>query len=422
MNKATVRPFCDRWHPKKVADDKKGQKEKTCSITICVTHQRQRKYYNTGISLTAKDFDKIMTAERRSEADKKIYKKIRSAETKANDIIEKLPIFSFPQFEKLFIQKREDVGTLVAAFDGYINELKSEGRIATATSYNSAKISLVKFRPGLLLSDITGKFLKDYEAWMIKQNRSYSSIGMYLRGLRAVINRSIKNGEFEGDYPFLNYEIPSGTGNKRWLPDEQIAALYNYTGEFERAKDYWFFSFFSCGMNPKDICRLKFSDIDTDKNIISYFRAKTIRTKKKKEKIQIDFTEDMKRIVAEYGTGKSGDNYIFPILQKGITPEREMQLKNQFVHVINNDLKEIAKELKIKPFTSYSSRHSWATVQQNEGLNIAAISKMLGHADAKTTESYLGSLNVKTIRQATENAAAFKKQKPGKVVPMEKAG
>jgi integrase len=403
---------------------KKGQKEGECAISICVTYQRQKKYYPAGIDLTAKSFDRIMTAKRRSEADKATYNKIHAAESKASNIAEKLHPFTFERFEKLYVENREAAGTLAAAFDNYIAELRSQDRISTAVFYTCSKVSIENFKERMLLSHVTVKFIKEYETWMTGRGRSTTSIGMYLRALRAIIKRAIKDDDFDQPYPFANYEIPTGAGNKRWLSDDDIYRLYNYTGVFQRAKDFWFFSFFGCGMNFKDIVNLKYSNIDLDKNVVSYYRSKTIWTKKKKEKIQIDYTEDMKRIVEEYGTGKDGENFVFPILQKGITPEREMQLKDQFIHVINNDLKEIAKELKIKPFSTYSCRHSWATVQQNEGLNVGAISKMLGHANSSTTAAYLGSLNVKTIRQATENANAFKKQKPatGKVVPMGEVG
>jgi len=41
--------------------------------------------------------------------------------------------------------------------------------------------------------------------------------------------------------------------------------------------------------------------------------------------------------------------------------------------------------------STYSARHSFATVLKRSGANIAYISESLGHADQKTTENYLAS-------------------------------
>lgn len=42
-------------------------------------------------------------------------------------------------------------------------------------------------------------------------------------------------------------------------------------------------------------------------------------------------------------------------------------------------------------FTTYSARHSFATVLKRSGTNVAFISESLGHPDLKTTEDYLDS-------------------------------
>ena len=54
-------------------------------------------------------------------------------------------------------------------------------------------------------------------------------------------------------------------------------------------------------------------------------------------------------------------------------------------------MKLIGKHLEIGEITSYTARHSFATVLKRSGANIAFISESLGHNDLKTTESYLAS-------------------------------
>ena len=56
----------------------------------------------------------------------------------------------------------------------------------------------------------------------------------------------------------------------------------------------------------------------------------------------------------------------------------------------NNALKKIAEEIGIPPFTTYSARHSFATVLLRQGVDLTFISESLGHSSLMVTEHYLG--------------------------------
>ena len=47
--------------------------------------------------------------------------------------------------------------------------------------------------------------------------------------------------------------------------------------------------------------------------------------------------------------------------------------------------------LSISRISTYTARHSYASVLKRSGTNIAYISEILGHSDLKTTENYLAS-------------------------------
>ena len=53
----------------------------------------------------------------------------------------------------------------------------------------------------------------------------------------------------------------------------------------------------------------------------------------------------------------------------------------------------IADDLAIPHFTTYSARHSFATVLRRQGIDIQYISESLGHASLKMTENYLAGFN-----------------------------
>jgi len=50
---------------------------------------------------------------------------------------------------------------------------------------------------------------------------------------------------------------------------------------------------------------------------------------------------------------------------------------------------KIGKNIGVGNISTYTARHSFATVLKRSGSNIAFISESLGHSDIKITENYL---------------------------------
>ena len=73
-------------------------------------------------------------------------------------------------------------------FETKIADLIKKRRIGTSDTYHDAKKSLFNFKPGLNFGDIDPGFLENYEQWMEDRGRSLTTIGMYLRNLRALYN------------------------------------------------------------------------------------------------------------------------------------------------------------------------------------------------------------------------------------------
>ena len=93
---------------------------------------------------------------------------------------------------------------------------------------------------------------------------------------------------------------------------------------------------------------------------------------------------------------RAKDNYVFDVLEKGISPEREQRLIQQFTKMVNKYLAQVAEKVGIeKPVTTYYARHSFATILRNSGAPTAFISESLGHSNLKTTEHYLDSFEKK---------------------------
>src|SRR5690554_1380051 len=401
--KAKVDFFTDTYHPKK---------DGTCNIKIRLYFNRKYMYYSTDIDLKPGELEKVLSAKRRTPDQKEILKKLNRYYQKAENVIDKLDTaFTFEKFDEMYLEGRDVYNSVYHAFDKYISDLELEGRISTASSYRCTKNSLENFKKNLKFTDITPSFLKKYERWMLDNGKSITTVGMYLRALRAIFNQQDIDYKL---YPFGRgkYEIPSGENIKKALTIQEIARIYNYeaTGTEAMARDYWIFLYLCNGMNVKDFCSLKWEDIDG--NILTYQREKTKHTRKEAKKITVSLKPETWEIINKYGIRSVvPGSYIFPHYEKGITATRKQEVSQQLIKTINKYMKRIARNVGInKNVTTYFARHSFATILKRSGTNIAMISDLLGHSSLGVTESYLDSFESDQISKQTDVLLSFNKK------------
>lgn len=402
---ATASIYLDTLRPKQ-----NGQ----CSLKVKITFNRQRKYYQTGLELIPEEFTKVMEGKRKTNEQAQTLARILAFQAKAQKAIDALRVFTFSAFEEIYLEQRNITDNVYLALDAQINQLKSEGRISTSDSFKNTKNSLQQFSKKLTFAEITPSFLKKYEAWMLKQGKSITTVGIYLRSLRVIFNQQNIDNSL---YPFGEgkgkYSIPTGKNIKKALTIEEISRIYNYEAPANSmkamAKDYWLFLYLSNGMNVKDFCLLKWKNIEG--NTLTYHRAKTKRSKRESQSITVSLKPESLEIIRKWGVPSlSPEAFIFPHLQPGITPERERAIYQQLTKIINKYMKEIAKETGIeKEVTTYFARHSFATVLKRSGASVEMISELLGHSSVNVTQSYLGSFEREQIEEQTNVLTSFKK-------------
>ncbi len=165
----------------------------------------------------------------------------------------------------------------------YINELHEKGRVGTAIAYRTTINSLNLYKKGLYLQDITPALLGDYEKHLTDAGKSYTTVSIYIRQLRAIINQAINASVLSAEnYPFRKYEIPSGRNVKKALSEKDIQKILNHTPEKadeQKALDFWILSYLCSGINFADIIELKPSNINGD--YLHFIRAKTKTLKRK---------------------------------------------------------------------------------------------------------------------------------------------
>ena len=370
-------------------------------IKLTVYYGRQKKRYKTPFKATQEVYDRLLANRLRDESTKQLKRQTVSWLDKQTLIAESIVPFTFTDFENVFyaekiksrkIQLNDGVNSI---YEKHIQALNDEGRISTARSYQDSLTSMLSYKKNLKVSQITPDFLKGYEKWMTDNGRSLTTVGMYVRALRTIFNMAIENEVIDASkYPFKKYTIPAPQKISRTLKKEEIRQIINYTAKRDAdavALDYWVFSFISNGMNFKDIALLKYGNINGD--FLEFRRAKTKRTTNNNSlPIMVPLDENLLYIIKKRGNkSKKKEDYIFPILKHGLTPQQEYDHIKTFVRNTNKRLTRVGIELGLSlKVTSYVARHCFATIQKNNNAPLAYISEALGHSNLKTTQNYFG--------------------------------
>jgi integrase/recombinase XerD len=271
-----------------------------------IIFNRRPKYFTLGYTVYEEDFFKIFNGQARGELhDLKI--KLLDIEGKANDIIKALDPFSFAQFETRLFRPRADHNNVYRYLEEEITRARDSERISSMGMVECSLNSFKAFNKNIpfTFNDISVEWLKAYERHMLRKN-SPTTIGMYLRCLRTVFNRAIRDGIITRDqYPFGKgkYEIPTSRNLKKALDKDEIRRIIDYNpesgGPEEWARDMWLFSYLCNGINTKDIANLKFRNIDSES--ITFIRSKTRSSRKLQKPVVVPITERVNEIIQQVG-------------------------------------------------------------------------------------------------------------------------
>ncbi|MDR1582796.1 MAG: site-specific integrase [Prevotellaceae bacterium] len=390
-----------------ICDTRRKTSDEKYPVKVRVTYQRERQYYKTGKKLTIDEWNDLAATKKHDLL--AVKKELQAAFTMIDNVVTEMNNEGRFSFDNLNVQLGKGVtDTINTAFAAKIEQLEKDGHVGNMDIYVSAKRSFERYAGDRIPFDsINTEWLKSYEKHLLNEGKSYVTIGMYLRCLRAIINIARKSGTIkESQYPFGEdkYRIPKGKGRKIALTLQQIKLIRDYsdgTTTTERYRDLWFFSYLCNGINFNDMLQLKYGDIDGD--IISWYRGKTINTSEVKEKIEAVVTPEMADLIEKYGNPATlPSNFIFPYLKGDETPIERKKIIKDVTKRTNKRLKLIGKAVGIEGLTTYVARHSFATVLKRSGAGTAFISESMGHGSEKTTQTYLGSFE---IDERKKNAA-----------------
>lgn len=395
---------------KVMLDKQKITSSGECTVVIRVIHNRGKRFIRLLQKINSEDWDpkkallneKIGLPEHRNY-NKKLNYCIETELMKLKKIVLDLEMLATDYTVDDIVRAYRQKTSTVPVFDYFqeiVDSLTKVGKNGNSNVYKGTMGILQKYSQGreLTFEEINYSFLKNFEAHLQQKGCKINTISFYLRTIRSVFNRAIKDGLIcEDCYPFKKIIIRKEKTLKRAIYKEEIASIKNIDlssqPSLDLARDLFLFSFYMRGMSFKDIAFLKVNSIFGGR--IYYSRQKTA------QKLNIKLTEKTMGIILKYNDLSDRTSFIFPIIRFPGKNEFN-QYKNGYRQV-NRRLKMLGDLLGLRiPLTTYVARHSWASIAKRSGIPTSVISEGLGHDSEKTTQIYLDSFENNVLDAANE--------------------
>ena len=277
-----------------------------------------------------------------------------------------------------------------------IKQLREEHRFGTANNYEKTKRSLESFlrNKKLTFTNFNEQLIADYNTYLISKGLMRNSISFYMRNLRAIYNKAVKQKIVRKKDLFLEVYTGIDKTRKRAVDEDLISKLYNLkldnNDSLSFTRDIFIFSYCMRGMSFVDIAYLKKSDISN--GVIRYCRRKTGQL------MNIKIEPCIQNIINKYKNNTS--EYIFPIIKSDDKGEAYKQYRSA-INIYNRNLGVLSDMIGSGcKLSSYTARHSWATAARKHDVPISVISAGMGHSSETTTQIYLKSIEDDVVDRA----------------------
>lgn len=289
---------------------------------------------------------------------------------------------------------KERTTELVSYMKIVIESLKDDKKHPAVHTYTATMNSFTAFSTEkvfeMTFEEVFNKGrLKEYQDWLRKKDAKWNTVSTYMRTLKAIHNRLVANKRMPYEpalFDDVYTKVESQT--KRSLSEEQMQTFLRT--DFETLPEdvrctlaYFLLMFLFRGMPFIDLAYLRKQDVKG--NTIVYCRHKTGR------QITLRIPQEAVKLFESFCNKSTGSGYLFPILDEDIKDDKELyEHYLDALRKFNRLLKKVAELLlpDVK-LSSYTPRHTWATLAFHAGIPIGIISKALGHSSVKVTETYL---------------------------------
>lgn len=245
---------------------------------------------------------------------------------------------------------------------------QSERKNLTKLNYQTLLNNLERFRKGVLITDIDYQFLVSYDKWLRESGIAHNTRISRLRLLRALLNEA-KKRDLITINPFDRFRIQQMVSKKGFVTKEQLHKLERLSlkGSDDKVRDAFLIGCYT-GLRFSDIISLRREHINN-----GWLTKKMVKT---------GFVVDIP--IADLFGGK-----MISVIEKynGDIEKLTRSLgSNSTVNkILRTVLDKIGADAKI---TFHSSRHTFATLLGQAGVQLTTIQKLLGHQKLQTTQIY----------------------------------
>lgn len=287
-----------------------------------------------------------------------------------------------------FFGINESEETLMELVKYHNTQMDANLKWGTLKNYHTTAKYIEKFlkkkykRDDIYLSELNYKFITDFEYYLRKNKPTdhqrpmgNNAVMKHLERLRKMVNMAVRM-EWLDKNPFAAYKLHFKKVERDFLTQEELTAIEKKDFKIERLRQVKDMFIFSCytGLAYIDASKLGPKNIQKGIDGMNWIFTKREKTS---TPVRIPILHQAQELIDKYKDHPKSRNKgtIFPV----ITNQK-----------LNSYLKEIADLCGItKNLTFHIARHTFATtVALTNGVPIETVSKMLGHADLRTTQIY----------------------------------
>lgn len=282
-----------------------------------------------------------------------------------------------------------------------IDDLKKEERFGTARIYWYALQAFHNFKAteDIPFDVFTKAEMKQFELYLLELEKRRNTISTYFRAIRAVYNRAVDDEIIEGEYRLFSKVFTGVCSEKKLaLQAEEMQALIdegkdsgvtqavNASEGMLNARQLLTLMLLLQGIGFADLIHLRKEDLRKNGKgayVLNFRRQKT------GTELNIQVSPEAMAIINRYRSHAESP-YLLNLLDgksKGETAYKEYQRQ---LRSFNYYLARLAMLCGIASgVSSYTARHTWATLAKFCEVPEEVISEGLGHSSLEVTRSYL---------------------------------
>ena len=313
-----------------------------------------------------------------------------------------------------------------------ITDMEQQGRYSTAHVYHCALKSAVGYGgSSLRIEDLNPAWLKSYQEHLLRQTLLWNTISTYMHMLRAVYNRAVDLGlapyiprqfknVFTGRYAnhqraLKKEEIrlvllkgvnkDAGVVTDEYKAKAKSAAKATDQDELKTSRSS------SRDLNWARACLelmlrfhgIPFVDLANLRKVDLQNGYLTVRRHKTGMPLLIAVDPVAMKLLQLYASKDPSSPYLLDILDGALSGKAAYRNYQHALRQLNLRLGQLSRLCKLgKKVSSYTARHTWATIAKFRGISVEVISEALGHASISTTEGYLKQFDDDEIKKANK--------------------